>query len=75
MSARHLLTRANEHLHPAKSAKTTISQHIHHCNNCRNSSLNVNDFKVIRKCNSEYDTKGQEAFLISNCMHLVVHSF
>ena len=30
----------------------------------RNASLSVNDFNVIWKCNSEYDTEVQETFLI-----------
>ena len=60
MSARHLLIRANEQLHTAMSAKTAISQHICQCSTCRNASLSVNNFNVIQKCNSEYDTKVHE---------------
>lgn len=64
MSARHLMTRAHEHLNPPKSAKTAISQHICKCNDCKNMPLSVNNFRVIKKCSSEFETKIQEALLI-----------
>ena len=34
------------------------------CQNCKVNNTNLNGFKVLRTCNSEYATKIQEALLI-----------
>jgi len=65
MSTRHLVTRAKEHIQiKSTSAKSAINQHITSCEKCKNSNLNVQSFQVIRHCQSEYETKIQEALLI-----------
>ena len=38
--------------------------HILACERCKSGSLTVNDFKVVQKCNNEYETEIQEALFI-----------
>jgi len=54
MTTRHLVTRIQEHLH-SKNSKFEL------CQSCEGKHLDVNNFG---KCNSEYETKIQEALLI-----------
>jgi len=65
MSTRHLTTRVQEHLN-TKSKNSAINQHIQKCSYCSNvlnrDSLSL--FSVIKKCNSKYNTKIEEALLI-----------
>ena len=65
---RHLHTRANELLSlkadKADSKKTSVKDHILMCEERKLINLNVNDFKVIKKCKSEYETKIHETLVI-----------
>ena len=63
MTTRHLGTRIQEHLHH-KTIKSTIREHFERCQNCKVNKTNLNGFKVLRTCNSEYATTIQEALLI-----------
>ena len=63
MTTRHLGTRIQEHLHH-KTIKSAIREHFEICQNCKLNNTNLNGFKVLRICNSEYATKIQEALLI-----------
>ena len=65
MSARHLITRAKEHLAlNSVSRKSAVKDHILNCENCLNLDHVLSPFSIIKKCNSEYDTKIHEALLI-----------
>ena len=65
MTTRHLGIRANEHLSlQLNSKRTAVKDHILTCEKCKSESLTVNNFKVVQKCNNEYETKIQEAFFI-----------
>ena len=62
MTTRHLGTRIQEHLQP--KAKSAIRDHINDCQSCKQANINVDSFKVIKTCNTEYNSKIQEALLI-----------
>ena len=61
MTTRHLGTRIQEHLQP--KGKSAIRDHIDDCQFCNPANINIDNFKVIRTCNTEYN-KIQEALLI-----------
>ena len=63
MSSRHLSTRAKEHLNLADSRKSAIKDHLYSCDICSN-NLDMDSFTILKKCNSEYETKIHEALLI-----------
>ena len=63
MTARHLGTRIQEHLHH-KTTKSAIRDHFEICQSYKLNNTDLNDFKVLRICNSEYATKIQEALFI-----------
>ena len=63
MSSRHLSTRAKEHLNLADKRKSAIKDHLYSCDICSN-NLDMDSFTVLKKCNSEYETKIHEALLI-----------
>ena len=64
-TTRHLGVRAHEHLSlQLNSKKTAVKNYILACERCKSGSLTVNDFKVVQKCNNEYETKIQEALFI-----------
>ena len=53
MTTRHLGIRANEHLNLQLNLKNTaVKDHILTCEKCKSESLTVNNFKVVKKCNS-----------------------
>ena len=62
MTFRHLVTRA-QHLN-LNITKTAITQHINSCQCCNANKLNANSFKIIRRCNTDYEAKVHEALLI-----------
>ena len=59
-----LITRAHEHLNLNSIAKTAVKDHIYSCSNCTKSDLPVTNSKVIRRCNTGFEAKIQEALLI-----------
>ena len=63
MTKRHFGIRIQKHLHH-KTIKSAIREHFEICQNCKLNNTNLNGFKVLRTCNSDYATKIQEALLI-----------
>ena len=63
---RHLITRAHEHLNLNSIAKSAIKDHIYSCSHCSKTDLSVSNFEVIKKCNTGFEAKIQEALLIRN---------
>ena len=60
---RHLVIRCLEHLSfDKKDPKSEIKTHLLNCDICKNSSLD--NFDIIQKCNSERETKINEAMSI-----------
>ena len=64
MSTRHLRTRAGKHLNLDNSHKSAIKDHLRSCRQCCNGVCNVTSFKILGKCNTDYDTKIHEALPI-----------
>ena len=64
MSTRHLITRVGEHLGFQLKTESSVKEHIMSCDICSNTKFNVNLFKIIKKCNSNFETKIYEALLI-----------
>ena len=54
MTTRHLGTRIHERLQP--KGKSAIRDHIDDCQLCNQANINIDNFKVIRTCNTEYNT-------------------
>ena len=64
MTSRHLATRAKEHMHSTLTTKSAVRDHINSCSSCQQRHVTVKDFVVLKQCQSEYETKIQEALLI-----------
>lgn len=63
MTSRHLSVRIREHINLESTLKSAIKDHLLLCNICKNNCSNSN-FKILKKCKSEYDTKIHEALFI-----------
>ena len=63
-TTRHLITRAHEHLNLNSIAKTAVKNHLYSCSHYSRNDLSVNDFKVIKRCNTGFKAKIQEALLV-----------
>ena len=63
-TTRHLITRAHEHLNLNSIAKSAVKDHIYPCSHCSKTVLSVRNFEVIKKCNTGFEAKIQEALLI-----------
>ena len=63
-TTRHLITRAHEHLNLNSIAKSAIKDHIYSCSHCSKTNLSECNFEVIKKCNTGFEAKIQEALLI-----------
>ena len=63
---RHLLTRVNEHLSLDKPRghKSEVKSHIYKCTSCHKQFLSIQNFKVLRKCKTSYETRIHEALKI-----------
>ena len=59
---RHLVTRASEHLDNSSDKRSAIKDHLFECVGCR--SATVDNFKVLRKCQTAAQVKRHEALLI-----------
>ena len=59
---RTLKERVKEHV----SGKTSISDHIAQCNPCQSQGVTIDNFKILRKCRSKWDTSIHEALLITD---------
>ena len=57
-------TKAGERLNLDDSQRRAIKDHIRSCRQCCNKVCNVTSFKILRKCNADFDTKIHEALLI-----------
>ena len=64
MSTLHLSIRVGEHLGIYLKTESSVKDDIMSRDICANSKFNVNSFKIIKKCNSNFETKIQEALLI-----------
>ena len=64
MSTRHLGKRTGEHLNLYDSHKSAIKDHLRSCRQCCDGVCNVTSFKILRKCNTDYDTKIHEALQV-----------
>ena len=62
--ARHLITRAREHLNFNFIVKSAIKDHVYSCFDCFEKHFSVCDCTVLKKCHAEYEAKIQEALLI-----------
>ena len=65
MTTRHLSVRVREHLH--SKVRSAVGKHIDNCHMCKQKPVGVKDFKIMRACSTEYNTKIQEALLIKKC--------
>ena len=63
-STRHLITRPHKHLNLISIAKTAVKNRIYSCSHYTKSDLTVNSFKVIKRCNTGFEAKTQETFLL-----------
>ena len=63
-SKRHLLTRVNEHLSLTGGPESQIKNHIYNCPKCHKQFLSVENFKVLKKCRTSFETMIQEALKI-----------
>ena len=52
------------HLNLDDSHKSAIKNRLRSCRPCCNVVCNVTSFEILRKCNTDYDTKIYEALLI-----------
>lgn len=62
MTTRHLSLRVKEHIY--SKTRSAVGNHIDNCSACKNKTVDIDDFKIIRTCNTNYSTKIQEALLI-----------
>ena len=64
MAERHVSLRVRDHLR-LKSA-TAVAQHIKSCRTCQREKFSLNDFKIIKKCRTDKETKIYEALEINS---------
>ena len=65
MTTRHLSVRVREHLH--SKVRSAVMKHIDNCHVCKQKPVGINDFKIMRACSTEYNTKIHEALLAKKC--------
>ena len=64
MSTQYLITRVREHLDFNSIQRSAIENHILSCGICVDVQHSLKSFTVIKKCQSEFHTKINEALLI-----------
>ena len=64
MSTCQLNTRVGEHLGFQLKTESSIKEHIISCDIFSSTRFNVNSFKIIKKCNFNFETKIHKALLI-----------
>ena len=64
MSTRHLSIRVGEYLSFHLKTESSVKDHIMSCDICADFKFNVNSFKVIKKCKSNFETKIHKGLLI-----------
>ena len=62
MTTRHLGVREEEHLHSKKDS--AVQKYINVCQSCNNNKHLLDNFSILKTCNTQYSTKIQEALLI-----------
>ena len=62
-TARHLIERANEHLE-FSDKESAVAAHIKSCPSCQNTTLTVQNFSILKKCHTKFQTKIFEALYI-----------
>ena len=62
MTIRTLSERVKEHFKAKQDS--AIQDHIATCQTCNKENTSINDFTIIRKCRTDFDTKIHEALLI-----------
>ena len=65
MTTRHLSVRVREHLH--SKVRSAVGKHIDNCHVRIEKPVGANDFKIMRVCSTEYNTKIQKGLLIKKC--------
>ena len=63
MSTNHLSIRVSGHLGFHLKTKSSVKDHLMSRDICANSKFNINLFKIIKKCNSNFETKIYKALL------------
>ena len=61
-TTRPLQIRVGEHL--SKKSTTAVGKHIKGCDVCKNGSLTLKDFEVLKRCSTNGETRIHEALLI-----------
>ena len=61
----HSSVTVGEHLH--SKVRLAVGKHVDNCHVCKEKPVGVNDFKIMRACSTEYNTKNQEDLLIKKC--------
>ena len=74
MTTRHLGIRIEEHL-KQKTVNSPIKEHINECDACRINKLQTDNFKIIRTCATEYETKIQETLLIKKTIRNLIRNY
>ena len=59
---RNLAVRMDEHLNRERG-KSEVTNHIRTCKSCQD-GVGYNNFSILKKCDSDYNTSIAEAFLI-----------
>ena len=65
MSSRKLRTRVREHVNFITLQNSAIIDHIVSCNSCFEIEFGLDNFSIIRKCESDYHIKIHEALLLN----------
>ena len=55
MTTHHLSIRVWEHLH--LKVRSAVGKHMDNCHVYEQKPITVNDFKIVRTCSTEYNTK------------------
>ena len=66
-SSRHLITRVNEHLSlhkPNERNQSEIKKHVYKCPICHKQFLDINNFKILKKCQTTFELVIHEALSI-----------
>ena len=61
---RHIVTRAKEHLTPKENNQSAVTSHIFGCETCKNGSLSVKNFSILKQGKNDYECKISESLLI-----------
>ena len=68
---RPLCVRMDEHLSTKSKSKTAVRKHIDNCLGCKKHTFVLNDFKVLKRCRTQTQTRVHEALLIKKRSPLI----